>query len=195
MRVLVSPAAELDRRGGRLASVLAGREGATVSLADAGVRSLWRRQSQAEVHAIRRVLLGLGAGEPAGPRPAAEQTVGYVCRGRCVVPGAGPSVFVVTDHLNLTWWSPLRGQNDAAWGPRFPVMTGLYRPEMVEERLSGGAQVAGVVAQVTEADGISGHEAWAMRALGLTVATVELAPVAILAAHLGYGLAAVVVVE
>jgi purine-nucleoside phosphorylase len=101
----------------------------------------------------------------------------------------------VTDHANLTWWSPLRGRNDATLGPRFPVMAGLYRPEVVEERLPDDDRVAGIVAQVTKADGISGHEAWAMQALGLTVATVELAPVAILAAHLGYGLAAVVVVD
>jgi hypothetical protein len=195
MRVLVSPAAEFDKRGGRLASVLAGPEGSIVSLAEAGVRSLWRPQSQAEVHAIRRALLGLGPGEPMRPRPAADRPVAYVCVGRSVVSEAGPAVFVVTDHVNLTWWSPLRGQNDATCGPRFPVMAGLYRPEMVEERLPGDDRGAGIVAQVTRSDGISGHEAWAMQALGLTVATVELAPVAILAAHLGYGLATVVVVE
>lgn len=37
---------------------------------------------------------------------------------------------LVTDHLNLTGLDPLRGDLPAAWGPRFPDLSGAYDPRL-----------------------------------------------------------------
>ncbi len=39
-------------------------------------------------------------------------------------------LMLITDHLNLTGYSPLRGENDDRFGPRFPDMSEAYDPEM-----------------------------------------------------------------
>ncbi len=41
-------------------------------------------------------------------------------------------LMVVTDHLNLTGLSPLRGEHRPEWGVRFPDMTHVYDPELIE---------------------------------------------------------------
>ena len=37
-------------------------------------------------------------------------------------------LMVVRDHINLTGYNPLRGENADQWGPRFPDMTNMYDP-------------------------------------------------------------------
>ena len=39
------------------------------------------------------------------------------------------SVMCITDHINMTGMSPLRGRNEDSWGLRFPDMRGVYDPE------------------------------------------------------------------
>jgi purine-nucleoside phosphorylase len=39
-------------------------------------------------------------------------------------------LMLITAHLNLTGYSPLRGENDDRFGPRFPDMSEAYDPEM-----------------------------------------------------------------
>jgi len=39
-------------------------------------------------------------------------------------------LMLITDHLNLTGFNPLRGDNDERWGPRFPDMSAAYHPDM-----------------------------------------------------------------
>lgn len=40
------------------------------------------------------------------------------------------SLVLIRDHLNLTGLNPLRGEPPAAWGPRFPDMTGAYDAQL-----------------------------------------------------------------
>lgn len=37
-------------------------------------------------------------------------------------------LMVIRDHINLTGYNPLRGENADQWGPRFPDMTNIYEP-------------------------------------------------------------------
>lgn len=37
-------------------------------------------------------------------------------------------LMVIRDHINLTGYNPLRGENSDQWGPRFPDMTNIYAP-------------------------------------------------------------------
>ena len=43
---------------------------------------------------------------------------------------AAGDLMLITDHLNLTGYSPLRGDNDERFGPRFPDMSHAYDPSM-----------------------------------------------------------------
>lgn len=41
-------------------------------------------------------------------------------------------IMIITDHLNLTGKNPLAGPNEDAWGLRFPDMTQVYDPVLME---------------------------------------------------------------
>ena len=188
-----------------LAKRLAGPHGDVVYLSHVGVRSLNRQLSPAEVDAIRRALTGRHRGGTVGPRPQSEQVVGYVCRGMlpavqsgCAmrdvpIDGTGPRLVAVRDHADLTFCSPLRGPNPEALGPRFPLMAGLYEPSLVLAACPLAA--AGEVAEVRRLDRLTDFENGVVRDLPFAAATNQLASLAILAAHMGYKLAALVVCE
>ena len=199
MRVLVGPRADLgrDRVAAGVAGRLAGPAGAVVSLREAGVRNLSRNLSAAEVSLLREALLG------------GDATVGYICRGAGtgIAAAAGDAaagtadpeagLVAVTDHANLTWRSPLTGPNDDRIGPRFPTMARVYAPEAVLDRLGAGEGMMvmlGMVAGVLDDGRLSGYEMEVARAQGFAVASSELVPVVIVAAHLGLRVAAVVVI-
>lgn len=176
-----------------------------VSLAAAGVRDLGRALSAAEVYAVRKALLGSDPGEAVAAGVSRDVIVGYVCAGsggtgtdkRDGRVAAETCVVAVADHANLTWRSPLAGPNDDRLGPRFPVMTGLYAPDVVAERLGGvpGMVVSsGAVAGVGDDARLTGFEMKMVAARGFEAASSELVPVAILAAHLGWRVAAAVIV-
>ena len=198
MRVLLSPGAEGLTDGPGLAARLAG-SAPVVSLRAAGIATLRRALSPAEVHAVRKALLGLGSGEALRARPEGESLVGFVCAGRKVrVGGPGSeevfgAVVAISDHVNLTWSSPLRGPNDDVLGPRFPVMAGLYRAEVVLD--VWGEAVASVVGCVGDAEKLGGLESWAIVDQEIGWVSDELAQVAIVAAHLGYRVAAALLVD
>lgn len=188
-----------------------GSEPALVSLAAAGVRDLGRTLSAAEVYAVRKALLGSDPGEAVAAGMSGDVIVGYVCAGSPVgwasvgAPdtdtgdgrvAAGTRVMAVADHANLTWRSPLAGPNDDRLGPRFPVMTGVYALDVVAERLGGVPGVvvsSGVVAGVGDDARLTGFEMKMAAARGFEAASSELVPVAILAAHLGWRVAAAVI--
>ncbi len=198
--------------------------GRVVDLASAGVKNLRRRLSAAEVQSLRKALLGLGPGEDLSPREPGDTVVGYVCTGRPAAEGAaetercggcsgcsgGPSghdssgssvgaggpppaftVIAVRDHANLTWESPLTGPNDDRLGPRFPVTAGLYAPDRVALAL---AAEAGVVACVWNERRLSAFEAGVVAGGRFAALSAELASVTVVAAHLGYRVAAAVLV-
>ena len=49
-------------------------------------------------------------------------------------------LMVVTDHINLTGYNPLRGENAPEWGPRFPDMCYAYDREYRELALKIGEE-------------------------------------------------------
>jgi len=214
MRVFVGPRTDLrhDCLAAQAARALAGPGGEVVALRDVGVPTLTRPLSQAEValmrDALRRASLRKaveGAGVMGGASAEGEAVVGYLCRGVLLRPGAtldapngsgqtGPWLVAVSDHADLTWRSPLTGPNDASVGPRFPSMTGVYRPEAVLDRLGaveGMIVMPGVVAGVRDDARPTVFEADMARALGHVAVSSELVPVVIVAAHMGLRVAAV----
>jgi hypothetical protein len=194
VKVLAGPRVDLDPAGAaaRLCRRLAGDGGELVSLASLGLRNPYRCFSAAEVAALRGALR--------------DETglVGYVCRG--VVPVANSlelaaegsiRVVVVSDHVNLPWWSPLTGPNDDRAGPRFPSMDGAYAPLPVltpggEE--DGMIVVRGVVAGVPDDRAMSEYETEMAARFGWVAASSELVAPVIVAAHMGLRVAAVVMV-
>ena len=213
MRVLIGPLAELrlQRPAAGVAERLAGLEGTVVSLRKAGVSDLSRPLSEAEVVLLREAILGSVSEPSLKAARERKDPVGYVCAGSLVGGEAGTSaggtttLLAVTDHADLTWRSPLTGPNDDLLGPRFPSMTGIYTPDVVMERLEAGEDAAGpyvggkgmivvpgVVAGVIDDCRLSDHEASVAAIAGCTGASSELAPVAVIAAHLGLQVAAAV---
>lgn len=195
LRVLVSAAAEPWAE--TLAKVLAGPSGRVVRLSHVGVRSLNRRLSPAEIDAVRRSLLNVSVGAPMGPRPRDRTTIGYVCTGSAVAHGraapSGLTLVAVDDHADLTYRAPLWGPNRDELGPRFPVTAGLYRPEVVMAAMPDA--VRGIVAEVQDPRCPTRFEGGLLAKLPFVAATNQLASLAILAAHMGLSLAALVVCD
>lgn len=44
-------------------------------------------------------------------------------------------LMVITDHINFTGRTPLSGENNETWGPRFPDMSRAYDPQLVRTAL------------------------------------------------------------
>ena len=184
MRVVLSPGAEALARGLEVAEALAGSRFAVAMLSERGVRNLSRPLSRSEVQVVRAAVAG------------DELLVGYVCAGTAVPGGCPADVrsVVVTDHVNLTWRSPLTGPNDERFGPRFPVIAGVYRPEAVGVAPESGS-VMGVVAGVRDDRCLTAFEAEVVVRHGIQAVSSELVAVSMLAAHMGFKVAAVVVVD
>lgn len=184
MRVALSPGAEALAWGLDVAEAQAGSKVEVAVLSRLGAKNLRRSLSRAEVQIVRAALAG------------DELLVGYVCAGTAV-PGvclAGVRSVVVTDHVNLTWRSPLTGPNDERFGPRFPVVAGVYRPEAVLVVPERGS-LLGVVAGVRDDRRLTAFEAEVVVRHGIQAVSSELVAVSIVAAHMGLRLAAVVLVD
>ena len=194
MKVLAGPRLDLAPAGAaaRLCGELAGDGGEVVSLAALGVRNLYRPLSAAEVEALRGALRGQTG------------VIGYVCLGvapmgdgREAMPGNARGLVVVTDHVNLTWRSPLAGPNDETVGPRFPSMDGAYAPDAALRPGTGEdgmIVVRDVVAGVPDDRALSEYETEAVARFGWAAASSELVAPVILAVHMGLRVAAVVMV-
>jgi purine nucleoside phosphorylase len=206
LRVLVTPEAGPHPLGEETARQLAGPGGTVLGLTAGGVGTLRRELSPAEVHYLRRLLLGLAPGEQLRARPQSDEVVGLVCAGRAAgvaaatapdeagaagAGSAGASLHSVADHVNLTWRSPLGGPNEEGLGERFPATTRLYRPDLAGS-LPGVDPVGEVVACPADDRHPTEFEREIVDRHGIRVISTELAPVALLAAHLGYRLVAVV---
>jgi len=193
---------DLDRSGSaaRLCVLLAGDRGQIVSLAALALRNPYRGLSGAEVDALR------------GALPGETGTIGYVCRGAVPAGGdragasAGPDwsssasgrLIVATDHVNLTWRSPLMGPNDDSVGPRFPAMDGIYAPEAAiraANALDGMIVSRGVVVGVPDDRAAGGYESEMAARFGWVAVSSELVAPVIVAAHMGLRVAAIVMVN
>lgn len=51
-------------------------------------------------------------------------------------------LMLIRDHINFTGYNPLRGENSADWGPRFPDMTRIYTPELRQLAKEAAAELA-----------------------------------------------------
>jgi hypothetical protein len=211
MKVLVGPRVDLgeDAVAAAVVRAMTGAAGEVVLLAQVGVSDLSRPLSQAEVGLIRGALRPAGD-HGSGASASGPPVVGYVCWG-VDLGGAGPAgtawpgagegaanprkVVAVTDHVNLTWRSPLTGPNDDSVGPRFPSMTGIYEAEEVLERVGaeGGIIVRpGVVAGVGDDQRLDAYERETAQAGQYSAVSSELVPVTIVTAHMGLRIAAAV---
>ena len=194
MKVLAGPRVDLaaDGPAARLCRQLAGDGGEVVFLAALGVGNPYRGFSAAEVEVLRGALRGQTG------------VIGYVCAGvalagdgRQAVSANAGGLVVVTDHVNLTWRSPLAGPNDDTAGPRFPSMDGAYAPDAALRPGTGEdgmIVVRGVVAGVSDDRVLSAYETQTGARLGWAAASSELVAPVILAVHMGLRVAAVVMV-
>lgn len=197
MRVLAGARLDLaaDPPAAAVCRALAGEEGRVISLADLGLKNPYRSLTPAEVHLLRGALKGEG------------DAIGYVCRGTYlaghdIAATATRRCVAVTDHVNLTWRSPLIGPNDDYVGPRFPSLIGVYAPHEVlalgqgvlapGDRQEGMIIVAGVVAGVPDDRALSGYVIDRAARLGWVAVSSELVAPVLVAAHMGLRVAAAV---
>jgi hypothetical protein len=199
VRVLLSPLSEpgSDAVVAAVAQALAGPDGESVPLRGLSEASFRRSLSEGEIYLLRRALLGLDPDLLGGKDEVRPPVVGYVCAGKAVLPSGEGTVIAVADHVNLTWRSPLTGQNDDRLGRRFPVIAGMYEPGLVLSRVGPGVTLPvelGVVAGVRDDRCLLEFESRMVHEQDLAAFSSELVAVALLAAHLGIRLAAAVVV-
>jgi purine-nucleoside phosphorylase len=107
--------------------------------------------------------------------------------GEGLLPG---DLVLIRDHLNLLGGSPLRGENDERFGPRFPDMTQVYDAELravaertaarLQMRLPSGVYAAGLGPQYE-----TPAEVRMLKGLGADLVGMSTVPEAIAARHLG----------
>jgi xanthosine phosphorylase len=112
-------------------------------------------------------------------------------------PEAGPgSLVCLSDHINLTGFSPLVGPNDDAVGPRFPSLRDAYDPDLRAQLHAAAAALGtglhdGVYLAVTGPAFETPAEIRAFRTLGADLVGMSTVPEVIAARHAGLRVAAV----
>jgi len=97
---------------------------------------------------------------------------------------------VISDHLNLMGVNPLRGPNDARFGPRFPDMSEVYSREL-QERVVEEARDLGIIVRRGIYAALAGPsyetpaEIHMLRAFGADAVGMSTVPEAIVARHMG----------
>ncbi len=109
---------------------------------------------------------------------------------------AAGDLLLIRDHLNLLGFSPLEGENEASWGPRFPDMSAAYDPDLAararqEASRLGIALAEGVYAAVRGPQYETPAEIRMLRALGADAVGMSTVPEVIAARHMGLRVAAV----
>jgi purine-nucleoside phosphorylase len=99
------------------------------------------------------------------------------------------ALMIISDHLNLLGDNPLRGPNDARFGPRFPDMTAVYSPELqeivIEEAKALNVEVRrGIYAALAGPSYETPAEIHLMRTLGADAVGMSTVPEAIVARHM-----------
>jgi purine-nucleoside phosphorylase len=97
---------------------------------------------------------------------------------------------LLSDHLNLCGFNPLRGDNDDRFGPRFPDLTEVYVRELREHARRCGAGrgltlAEGVYAMLSGPSYETPAEIRMLRALGADLCGMSTVPEAIAAHHMG----------
>lgn len=79
---------------------------------------------------------------------AGLKTFVITCASGGVNPNLNPGdLVIITDHLNLTFVSPLRGPNVDGLGPRFPDMTYAYDKELQQLALAAAVDLWGMMSE------------------------------------------------
>jgi purine-nucleoside phosphorylase len=105
-------------------------------------------------------------------------------------------LMLISDHINMTGQSPLRGLNDESLGPRFPDLSSLYDPWLsgllVDTALERGlALKRGVYAWMAGPSFETPAEIRMLRAFGADAVGMSTVPEAIAARHCGLRVAGV----
>ena len=100
------------------------------------------------------------------------------------------ALMVISDHLNLMGVNPLRGPNDARFGPRFPDMTTAYWKPYRKLTLDEGKRLGiemheGVYAALAGPMYETPAEIRYLRTIGADMVGMSTVPEAIVAAHMG----------
>jgi purine-nucleoside phosphorylase len=113
-------------------------------------------------------------------------------------PALGPgSLLLVSDHINLSGFNPLRGPNLDALGPRFPDVTHLYSPRLraLAQSVSTERLPEGIYAAMPGPSYETPAEIRMLRTLGANVVGMSLVHEAIAAGHAGMEILAISVVS
>lgn len=99
-------------------------------------------------------------------------------------------LMIITDHINLMGKNPLIGPNDEDLGPRFPDMTDLYTPELVDLAENSAKKLGigirkGVYMYFTGPSYETAAEVKMARILGADAVGMSTVPEAIVARHRG----------
>lgn len=97
------------------------------------------------------------------------------------------TLMVLTDHINLSGISPLRGPLREGWGPRFPDMSAVYDPDYADLLAAAGGPATrrGVYAFSVGPAYETPAEIRAWRLLGADAVGMSTVPEAIAASHMG----------
>jgi len=112
---------------------------------------------------------------------------------KLLVPG---DLMIIRDHINLMGINPLRGENDDRLGPRFPDMSHVYEPGLIEIIASGMNEV-GLKVKKGVYVGLSGPsyetpaEIKMLSTLGADAVGMSTVPEAIAARHMGVDVAGI----
>jgi purine-nucleoside phosphorylase len=100
------------------------------------------------------------------------------------------ALMLISDHLNLMGVNPLRGANDARFGPRFPDMSDVYEREFQEIAITEAHATKlelkrGIYAALTGPSYETPAEIRMLRSLGADAVGMSTVPEAIVARHMG----------
>ena len=109
----------------------------SAKMGDNQVLLLSGRAHAYEGHSADTVTFAVRTAVLAGCRKVVLTNAAGGC-GEGIEPG---DLVALTDHINLSGVSPLRGENDLRLGPRFPDMTDVYTPRLRELAKSVGEEV------------------------------------------------------
>ena len=108
-------------------------------------------------------------------------------------------LMIVTDHINLTGTNPLIGPNLGVFGPRFPDLSAVYHPESIDymRKKALESQIAvrqGIYAGVLGPSLETPAETRFLRMIGADAVGMSTVSEAIVAAHCGMKIMAIVVI-